>query len=154
MQSYQRFQHVDHMAFNTSGTNGPRSLFRMKAGTHSPSPAGAHTAAHRAKQGRFSEECREPAGQRCVHARRCPEASRPRWDALLCCWFLRYTGKLRGSLSLHPRAERKICCWGCLVFACGIGDSSLVTAVPFLNRCLRRSMRGTCLSERRSDCRF
>ena len=34
MQSYQRFQHVDHTAFNTSGTNGPRSLFRMKAGTH------------------------------------------------------------------------------------------------------------------------
>ena len=24
------------------------------------------------------EECREPAGQRCAHARRCPEASRPR----------------------------------------------------------------------------
>ena len=34
MQSYQRFQHVDHTAFNTSGTNGPRSLFRMKAGIH------------------------------------------------------------------------------------------------------------------------
>ena len=27
------------------------------------------------------EECREPAGQRCAHARRCPEASRPRWAA-------------------------------------------------------------------------
>ena len=57
--------------FSTCRTNGPRSLFRMKAGTHSPSPAGAHTAAHRAKQGRFSEECREPAGQRCAYARRC-----------------------------------------------------------------------------------
>ena len=53
MQSYQRFQHVDHTAFNTSGTNGPRSLFRMKAGTHSPSPAGAHTAAHTPKRGVF-----------------------------------------------------------------------------------------------------
>ncbi len=52
-QSYQRFQHIGHTAFNTSGTNGPRSLFRMKAGTHSPSPAGAHTAAHRAKRGVF-----------------------------------------------------------------------------------------------------
>ena len=31
---------------------------------------------------------------------------------------------------------------------------SLVTAVRFWNRCSRRSMRGTCLSERRSDCRF
>ena len=27
------------------------------------------------------EEHRKPAGQRCVHARRCPEASRPRWAA-------------------------------------------------------------------------
>ena len=53
MQSYQRFQHIGRTAFNTSGTNGPRSLFRMKAGTHSPSPAGAHTAAHRAKHGAF-----------------------------------------------------------------------------------------------------
>ena len=83
-----------------------------------------------------------------------PQASRPRWAALLCCWFLRYTGKLRGSLSLHPRAERKICCWGCLVFACGVGDSSLVTAVPFLNRCSHRSMRETYPLGQRSDCRF
>ena len=30
------------------------------------------------------EERREPAGQRCAHARRCSEASRPRWAALLC----------------------------------------------------------------------
>ena len=27
---------------------------------------------------------REPAGQRCAYARRCSEASRPRWAALLC----------------------------------------------------------------------
>ena len=27
------------------------------------------------------EERREPAEQRCAHARRCPEASRPRWAA-------------------------------------------------------------------------
>ena len=36
---------------------------------------------------------------------------------------------------------------------CGEGDSSLVTAVRFWNRCLRRSMRGICPSEQRSDCR-
>ena len=33
--------------------NGPHSLLRMKVGTHSPLPTGSHTAAHRAKQGRF-----------------------------------------------------------------------------------------------------
>ena len=31
---------------------------------------------------------------------------------------------------------------------------SLVTAVRFWNRCSRRSMRGTCPLEQRSDCRF
>ena len=48
-QSYQRFQHTGHTAFNTSGTNGSRSLSQVKAGTHSPSPAGARTAAHTPK---------------------------------------------------------------------------------------------------------
>ena len=55
------------------------------------------------------EERREPAEQRCAHACRCSEASRPRRVALLHCCFLRCTGKLRGSLSLRRRAERKIC---------------------------------------------
>ena len=32
MQSYQRFQCIDHTDFNTSGTNAPRSLSRVKAG--------------------------------------------------------------------------------------------------------------------------
>ena len=31
------------------------------------------------------EERRELSGQRCAHARRCSEASRPRWAALSCC---------------------------------------------------------------------
>ena len=59
--------------------------------------------------GSAPEERREPAGQRCAYARRCSEASRPRRVALLHCCFLRCTSKLRGSLSLRRRAERKIC---------------------------------------------
>ena len=39
--------------FSTSRTNGPRLLSRARAGTHSPSPTGSHTAAYTAKQGRF-----------------------------------------------------------------------------------------------------
>ena len=31
------------------------------------------------------KERREPAGQRCAYARRCPEASLPRWAAQSCC---------------------------------------------------------------------
>ena len=50
-QSYQRFQHIVHTDFNTSGTNGPRSLSRMKSGTHSPSLKKSHTAAYTPKQG-------------------------------------------------------------------------------------------------------
>ena len=33
------------------------------------------------------EERRKPSGQRCAYARRCSEASRPRWAALLCLQF-------------------------------------------------------------------
>ena len=53
MQSYQRFQYIVHTVFNTSGTNAPRSLSRVKAGTHSPSPTGSHTAAYTPKQVAF-----------------------------------------------------------------------------------------------------
>ena len=107
--------------FSTSRTNGPRSLSRVKVGTHSAFGKRSHTAAHTVKQGCFGrgwyhyprsvphvhkhpragyqngvlcrfwvlvgdapEERREPAEQRCAYARRCSEASRPRWAALLC----------------------------------------------------------------------
>ena len=33
------------------------------------------------------KERKEPSGQRCAYARRCSEASRPRWAALLCLQF-------------------------------------------------------------------
>ena len=50
-QPYQRFRCIGHTDFNTFGTNGPRSLSRMKAGAHSPLLKESHTVAHRAKQG-------------------------------------------------------------------------------------------------------
>ena len=52
-QPYQRFQCIAHTDFNTSGTNGPRSLSRVKVGTHSAFGEKSHTRAHTAKQGRF-----------------------------------------------------------------------------------------------------
>ena len=95
--------------FSTSRTNGPRSLSRVKAGTHSPLLKGSHTTARTPKQGpsgrgryyyprnvphvhkhpragyqnsklcRFGglvkgapKERKEPTGQRCAYARRCP----------------------------------------------------------------------------------
>ena len=41
------------IAFSTSRTNGPRSLSRVKAGTHSAFGEGSHTAAYTPKQGAF-----------------------------------------------------------------------------------------------------
>ena len=49
--SYQRFQHIVHTVFNTSGTNALRSLSQAKAGTHSPLLKKSHTAAHTPKRG-------------------------------------------------------------------------------------------------------
>ena len=111
MQSYQRFQHIVHTVFNTSGTNGPCSLSWAKAGTHAtPALSRAHSGLHGetggvlggaaittldtyctftnipgpgARTAYFAalgscpggalEERREPSGQRCAYARRCPE---------------------------------------------------------------------------------
>ena len=53
MQSYQRFQHIVHTVFNTSGTNAPRSLSQVKVGTRSALLKGLHTGVHRAKHGAF-----------------------------------------------------------------------------------------------------
>ena len=111
--------HMVKMLLAQSSTNGPRSLSRVKAGTHSAFGEKSHTRAHTAKQvvfwvgggittlGAFRtfrkpcvagcqngvlcrfwglvmgapKERREPSGQRCAYARRCSEASRPRWAA-------------------------------------------------------------------------
>ena len=45
----------------------------------------ANLAAFGSWPGGAPEERRKPSGQRCAHARRCPEASRPHWAALPCC---------------------------------------------------------------------
>ena len=58
-QSYQRFQHIVHTVFNTSGTNAPHSLSRANVGTHSAFGEGSHTRAHTPKQG--------PSGQGRYH---------------------------------------------------------------------------------------
>ena len=148
-----------------------------------PQPRTAHTAAHRAKQGRFRwggwyhyprralrgpeplraqrsggilchfcmgrEAVEKTESLRNGDAHRaclCSEAPRSRRAALLHCWFLRCTGELHGLSSLRRSADRDLLT-DLLDSACRIRDSSLVTAVRFEDRCLCRSMRGTCLSE-------
>ena len=53
MQSYQRFQHIVHTVFNTSGTNASHLLPLTKVGTRSALGERSHTAAHTPKHGRF-----------------------------------------------------------------------------------------------------
>ena len=160
--------------------NGPHSLLRMKVGTHSPLPTGSHTAAHRAKRGAFRmgggistlgafhtfrkpcvaryqngklcrfwalvgsapEKRREPAGQRCAYARRCPAGVAAPLGCVIPLLFLsphRWASRFCSAASLAHR-KLSVC--------------SLVTAVRFLNRCSRRSMRETYPLGQRSGCRF
>ena len=144
------------LRFSAFLANGPRSLSRVKAGTHSPSPTGSHTAAHTPKHGRFGygwyyyprsvphvhkhpragcqngvlcrfwvlvrcapEGHREPSEQRCAYACRCPEASRPRWAALLCLQFgdvavfslcAQYFLSVQGGRALSLPSACSACC--------------------------------------------
>ena len=75
--------------FSTSRTNGPRLLSRAKAGTHSPSPTGSHTAAYTAKQGRFRWG-RYYYPRRALRAAETPDG---RLQKRLICRFLRSGGR-------------------------------------------------------------
>jgi len=127
---------------NTSGTNGSRSFQGDAAGTHATRPPNrAHSGSH-AETGAFQRRVQRA----CVTAMRsCASLSRG-VAALLGCvisWLF---------LSPHRRASRF---WSAASLARRkLSGCSLVTAVRFLNRCSRRSMRETYPSERRSGCRF
>ena len=87
-QSYQRFQCIVHTDFNTSGTNGPRSLSQTKASTHSAFRERSHTTAHTPKQG--------PSGRGRYHYPRCAlcaaEIPDGRLSKRLICHFPRSGG--------------------------------------------------------------
>ena len=55
--------------------------FRMFTNIPGPGVRTAYFAALGSWPGGALEERRKPSGQRCAYARRCPEASRPRWAA-------------------------------------------------------------------------
>ena len=81
MQSYQRFQHIVHTVFKTSGTNAPHSLSRVKAGTHSPLLKGSHTTAHTAKHGAFR------MGALLLPSERSTRFGNPAWPGLKTAYF-------------------------------------------------------------------
>ena len=70
--SYQRFQHVGHTTFNTSGANAPHSLLLLKVGTHSAFRERSHTTAHTAKQGAFRMGALSLPSTRTARSRKSP----------------------------------------------------------------------------------
>ena len=141
-QSYQRFQHIGRTAFNTSGTNAATFVSRGCGGY---TLAFTNRIAHSGSQGEtgaFQRRVQKACG---TAMRSCASLSRGVAAPLGCVisWLF---------LSPHRRASRF---WSAASLARRkLSGCSLVTAVRFWDRCLRRSMRGTCPSEQRSGCRF
>ena len=121
-QSYQRFQCIGHTDFNTSGTNGSHSLSRVKAGTHSPSPTGSHTAAHTAKQGPSSPQTQHGF---VLPAKLPPKEQPEEADARLC----------RVSASSGVAAPL-----GCVIFFAFVEIAACMPCAQGLSVCARRGV--------------
>ena len=180
MQSYQRFQHVGHTAFNTSGTNAATLVSKDCGGyKRHPRPEPRTQRLTRRNTGRFgwgryhyprsvlrgSETLWGRVSERQTLPLLGLGRERSRKTQRACGTAMRSCASLsRGVaaplgcviswlfLSPHRRASRF---WSAASLARRkLSGCSLVTAVRFWDRCLRRSMRGTCPSEQRSGCRF
>ena len=73
--------HAETGAVSDGGAITTLGAFRTFTNIPGPGVRTAYFAALGSWPGGALEERREPAGQRCAHARCCPEASRPRWAA-------------------------------------------------------------------------
>ena len=85
--------------FSTSLTNGPRSLSRAKAGTHSPLLKGSHTTAHTAKHGAFR------MGALLLPSERFTRFGNPVWPGLKTAYFAAF-GPWSGVLSKNAESLR------------------------------------------------
>ena len=106
-QSYQRIQHVGHTDFNTSGTNGPRSLSRVKAGTHSALLKGSHTTAHTAKQWRFGW------GVVSLPSERSTRFGNPAWPDVRTAYFAALGSWPGGALEERRKPSGQRCAYAC-----------------------------------------
>ena len=105
---------------SVSDGGGITTLGAFRTFTNIPGPGirTANFAAFGAWSG-APKERREPSGQRCAYARRCSEASRPRWAALLCLQFgdvavfslcVQYFLNVQGGRALSLPAACSACC--------------------------------------------
>ena len=94
------------IAVSTSRTNGPRLLSRVKAGTHSPSPTGSHTAAYTPKQGTFRMG-RYHYPRHELHVHEHPRAGCQ--NGKLC----RFWALVGGTLEEHRKPSEQRCAYAC-----------------------------------------
>ena len=104
-QSYQRFQCIGHTDFNTSGTNGPRSLSRVKAGTHSALLKGSHTTAYTAKHGAFW------VGALSLPSERSVRFGNPAWPGLKTANFAAFGSWSGGALEERREPAEQRCAY-------------------------------------------
>ena len=140
MQSYQRFQHVGHTDFNTSGTNGPRLLSLLKLSTHSPAIKESHTAAHTPKHGRFG------LGVVSLPSERSARFGNPAWPGVRTAYFAALGSWPGGALEERRKPSGQRCAYagrcsegvaaplGCVIFL-QFGDVAVFSlcAQYFLN---------------------
>ena len=131
--------------FSTSRTNGPRLLSRAKAGTHSPSPTGSHTAAYTPKQG--------PSGRGRYHyPRSVPHVHKhPRagcQNGVLC----RFWGLVMGAPKERRESSGQRCAYarrcsegvaaplGCVIFSVSVEIAACMPCTQGLSVCARRGV--------------
>ena len=105
-QSYQRFQHIVRTVFNTSGTNGPRSLSPPKAGTHSALLKGiAHNGPHAETGGISDGGGITTLGVRCVVRNLCARSGQ---KSILChlCMDRGNVGEKQRAFGTETRTVR------------------------------------------------
>jgi len=170
---HRAFSHIAHKRRNVRF----KGLWREHTPPH---PRTAHTAAHRAKQGRFgrggwyhyprsvlrgSETLRGRVSERQTLPLLGPGRWRSRRTQRACGTAMRLCASLsRGVaaplgcviplLFLSPHRWASRFCSAASLAHRKLSVCSLVTAVRFLNRCSRRSMRETYPLGQRSGCRF
>ena len=123
MQSYQRFQHVGHTDFNTSGTNGPRLLSLLKLSTHSPAIKESHTAAHTPKHGRFGW------GVVSLPSERSARFGNPAWPGVRTAYFAALGSWPGGALEERRKPSGQRCAYAC---RCPEGVAAPLGCVIFL----------------------
>ena len=125
--------------------NGPHSLLRVKAGTHSPSPTGSHTAAHRAKRGAFR------MGVVSLPSERFTRFGNPAWPGVRTANFaafgswsealLKDTESLGTVMRLCASLSRGVAApLGCVIFSVSVEIAACIPCAQGLSVCARRGV--------------